>query len=1284
MSHTRNRCRLSRSKSRRSIVESLESRRLLAASLGPASDGADFETDPRIISMFYGPLQPGRAVPPIQAIAPLIEEPETQPDGLPADEGEAGSPSGVAPFDLDQTFLLHSRPDSNFTIYLDFDGHVTVGTSWNSGYGIDEIVHPNYWGGTGSNFSNSQLELIQEIWQVVAEDFAPFDVNITTEEPTDLDDLRYNGSSDTRWGSRVVMTKQSFADCGCGGHAYLGAFDDPQDEPAIVYNSGLNAGSETVSHEVGHQLGLHHDGNGSNTYYRGHGSGDTGWGPIMGAPFSKLTTQWSQGEYYDADRTTEDDLAVITGSSNFPYVDDDYSDSQTGATAVLERNTTSIEAFGIIETSDDVDWLKFNTGGGDVSLSVDVTGYKPNLDVWAGLFDSDGNFIVDANPQTQLSASFGTINLDAGEYFIKIEGGPRDSTYDPVLDQLVEPSPPPYTVSGPLGYSDYGSLGQYRVQGTIVDPGTPTLAISAGSSAYREGQSATITLTTSDASDGTFVVEIVPTRQSHPSNPAPDSSESDDFGIATTQTVNVVGGTGTLTIPILDDSLVERTETFRVLITDSAGMVVSNRFVDINILESKTEFSIVAIDSVTPEGDFDSENSHRFEIRRTGRIDTPQIVTWQRQLTGSNPAQASDFTTPDSGTFEFAIDQTSATLQVDLSGDIVIEADEDYAIELAVTNGESYLISPIQASAEGTIIDDESVISFTSSAQFRVRQLSFSGANFDHFAIDNFAISGTAINDDFDPDIDNVNWDSILSATAESTFPNSSGNALLFGGGNERSATTVPTSPPLGSQIQFDIIFSDGSQPGLNATENGEDAVVEYSLNGLDWIEIQRRDESEFTVWTPVTVDVPAEASFEPTMFVEGNTGTTTASMVITRLGYLDKAIDVGWAITPTGGNPVDAADFGGTLPAGTVNFAAGEATATVDFDITGDFSIEPDETFNLTVVSNSGGPISNASLPGSITNDDVAGPEINILGSNGETIFSGDSTPSLEDGTQFALLDVDSDPIIQTMAIENTGLTDLHVGSILIEGADANSFEISQLPPSTIAPGSSAAFSIAFNPTTGGQKDATIVINNDDPSESQYNFAVRGLATDLKVEEVLINDGSDARSQIESITVRFNQLVSHELVNRAFQVRLVSDQQSYQFPSVASTDVNGKTEARLTFPTAGQQPTSGSTWTDGFYELRIIASSVVSVTQVPYPMATDRYFGTADGEVNPADRFFRLFGDINGDGEINTIDSRQFRESLLTVESDENFNSQFDFDTDGDVDRLDYSVFRQQLFRSL
>lgn len=45
---------------------------------------------------------------------------------------------------LDQTFLLHSNPGASKTIYLDFNGHSTSGTSWNNSTMGSSFYSPAY------------------------------------------------------------------------------------------------------------------------------------------------------------------------------------------------------------------------------------------------------------------------------------------------------------------------------------------------------------------------------------------------------------------------------------------------------------------------------------------------------------------------------------------------------------------------------------------------------------------------------------------------------------------------------------------------------------------------------------------------------------------------------------------------------------------------------------------------------------------------------------------------------------------------------------------------------------------------------------------------------------------------------------------------------------------------------------------------------------------------------------------------------------------------------------
>ncbi len=80
------------------------------------------------------------------------------------------------------------------------------------------------------------------------------------------------------------------------------------------------------------------------------------------------------------------------------------------------------------------------------------------------------------------------------------------------------------------------------------------------------------------------------------------------------------------------------------------------------------------------------------------------------------------------------------------------------------------------------------------------------------------------------------------------------------------------------------------------------------------------------------------------------------------------------YAVTGSGANPANAADFGGTLPSGQVSFAAGETSKTITINVTGDTTVESNEEFLLTLSNPSGGAqITTAVANGTIRDDDVA-----------------------------------------------------------------------------------------------------------------------------------------------------------------------------------------------------------------------------------------------------------------------------------------------------------------------
>jgi PKD repeat protein len=386
---------------------------------------------------------------------------------VPQPSTAAGEPAVAAasPYPLDQTFQLHSRSGAQRVIYLDFNGHVITGCAWNSYTGVDPINAPAFdTDGNPAPFSTNELTVIQQVWQRVAEDYAGFDVDVTTEDPGAAAITRTN-STDQVYGTRALISPISQYFGAYGGIAYVGVFNYyPNDyyKPALIFperlgNTDKNI-AEAASHEVGHNLGLSHDGTPSTGYYSGHGSGETGWAPIMGVGYYQNLSQWSKGEYANANNT-EDDLAIIQ-NYGLPYRTDDH--GNTAAAATVLPAGSAISASGRIERNTDVDVFAFNSGSGTINVSVVSAPRGPNLDILVELRNSAGALLATANPTNLLSATL-TASVSSGTYYLHVKG---TGNGDPLL----------------AGYTNYGSLGVYSLAGTVPNPTgqiPPTAVLSA-------------------------------------------------------------------------------------------------------------------------------------------------------------------------------------------------------------------------------------------------------------------------------------------------------------------------------------------------------------------------------------------------------------------------------------------------------------------------------------------------------------------------------------------------------------------------------------------------------------------------------------------------------------------------------------------------------------------------------------------------------------------------------------------------------------------------------------
>lgn len=216
---------------------------------------------------------------------------------------------------------------------------------------------------------------VMNIWARVSEDFARFNLNVTTDLQVFL-----NAPETSR--QRCIITPTKDAAPNAGGVAHMGSFGWSGDTPCwCFYSSSSKHAAEIISHEIGHTLGLHHDGRiSAESYYLGHGSDPVGWAPIMGAGYSKNLTQWSKGEY-NSPNELQDDIAIIASNPGVGLIHDDARDSHASAAALEVYNNGSIKSKGNIGAPSDVDALSFTTTGGTILLTISPVANGQNLDV---------------------------------------------------------------------------------------------------------------------------------------------------------------------------------------------------------------------------------------------------------------------------------------------------------------------------------------------------------------------------------------------------------------------------------------------------------------------------------------------------------------------------------------------------------------------------------------------------------------------------------------------------------------------------------------------------------------------------------------------------------------------------------------------------------------------------------------------------------------------------------------------------------------------------------------
>ncbi len=246
---------------------------------------------------------------------------------------------------------LSSLPGATQTLFLDFDGDFLA--TWNRTDSNQTYTNVNVGEFNLDNLagiSDMETAAIRKIWQSVADDYAPFNVNVTTVAPASFANgvsLRVVMAGDTTAtlrtsaGNTFAMSGTVFIGDNNGnaldtsGYAAINSYTNGEPNTVYVFAKYINTWgtvdsegryrdlqyvmATTASHEAGHAYGLEH-----------HGNYDVGTNittPIMGSNTQGDRSLWSM---YTVGSTTVNSLTHLTNI--FGARADDFSGSYGSAT----------------------------------------------------------------------------------------------------------------------------------------------------------------------------------------------------------------------------------------------------------------------------------------------------------------------------------------------------------------------------------------------------------------------------------------------------------------------------------------------------------------------------------------------------------------------------------------------------------------------------------------------------------------------------------------------------------------------------------------------------------------------------------------------------------------------------------------------------------------------------------------------------------------------------------------------------------------------------------------
>jgi hypothetical protein len=315
-----------------------------------------------------------------------------------------------------------------------------------------------------------------------------------------------------------------------------------------------------------------------------------------------------------------------------------------------------------------------------------------------------------------------------------------------------------------------------------------------------------------------------------------------------------------------------------------------------------------------------------------------------------------DFSGPISGTVSFAAGETSKTISVNVVGDLVVEANETFSVQLSAPNNATLTT----ASATSTILNDDLPRLHIAANTPNVDEgTSVGGTTPVTFTVTRDTGIGTST----------VGWSVVHRSTSASDFSGTTAGSLSFAAGETTRTITVNVTADalVEANESFDVVLSSPSGATIT-TARASATVINDDTHTLS-----------------ISALTPSKN--------EGNGAATAFSFAVTRSAGIGIST-VGWSVVH---GTTNATDFSGAT-SGSVTFASGQTSRVITVYALGDTVFEGNETFSVQLTNAANASIVTGTAGATIVNDDAApAPVLSIAatdaskaeGSAGTTAFT-------------------------------------------------------------------------------------------------------------------------------------------------------------------------------------------------------------------------------------------------------------------------------------------------------